>query len=34
MTRRIFDSHFHIIDSRFPLVRNDGYLPLEFTVPD
>ncbi|MHA7292125.1 hypothetical protein ACX80V_21180 [Arthrobacter sp. MDT3-24] len=34
MTRRIFDSHFHIIDSRFPLVRNNGYLPPEFTVSD
>lgn len=34
MTRRIFDSHFHIIDSRFPLVRNNGYLPPEFTATD
>lgn len=29
-----FDSHLHIIDSRFPLVRNKGYLPEEFTVND
>lgn len=34
MTRQIFDSHFHIIDSRFPLVRNNGYLPPEFTAKD
>lgn len=27
----VFDSHFHIIDSRFPLVPNDGYLPEDFT---
>lgn len=31
---RIFDSHFHIIDGRFPLVANDGYLPQEFTCED
>jgi predicted TIM-barrel fold metal-dependent hydrolase len=28
---QIFDSHFHIIDRGFPLVRNNGYLPDEFT---
>ncbi len=28
---KIFDSHFHIIDKRFPLVPNNGYLPEEFT---
>jgi predicted TIM-barrel fold metal-dependent hydrolase len=27
----LFDSHFHIIDSRFPLVPNNGYLPDELT---
>ena len=26
----IFDSHFHIIDKRFPLLPNNGYLPDEF----
>ncbi len=31
---RIFDSHFHIIDRRFPLVPNQGYLPPDFTVRD
>lgn len=31
---RVFDSHFHIIDRRFPLVPNEGYLPDEFTVAD
>ncbi|MGV4926640.1 amidohydrolase family protein (plasmid) [Streptomyces sp. BHT-5-2] len=32
MTARVFDAHFHIIDQRFPLVENNGYLPPEFTV--
>ena len=27
---QIFDTHFHIIDSRFPLTPNQGYLPDEF----
>ena len=31
---RIFDSHFHIIDKRFPLVRNKGFLPDSFTCDD
>ncbi|MEM9731559.1 MAG: amidohydrolase family protein [Myxococcota bacterium] len=26
----MFDAHFHIIDSRFPLVPNHGYLPPTF----
>lgn len=30
----IFDSHLHIIDPRFPLVENHGYLPPAFTVRD
>ena len=30
----LFDSHFHIIDSRYPLIRNNGYLPEEFTHQD
>jgi predicted TIM-barrel fold metal-dependent hydrolase len=30
----VFDSHFHIIDRRFPLVPNDGYLPGDFTCAD
>src|SRR3990172_8407550 len=30
----IFDSHFHIIDDRFPLVANQGYLPNNFTCAD
>ena len=30
----IFDSHFHIIDHRFPLVPNQGYLPDNFTCTD
>ena len=28
----IFDSHFHIIDPRFRLIQNAGYLPPKFTV--
>lgn len=31
---RFFDSHFHIIDPRFPLVANQGYLPPTFTIAD
>ena len=30
--RRVFDGHLHIIDPRFPLVPNKGYLPNPFTV--
>lgn len=30
----VFDAHVHIIDPRFPLVPNDGYLPSPFTVTD
>lgn len=28
---KLFDAHFHIIDSRFPLVSNQGFVPKEFT---
>lgn len=31
---KIFDSHLHIIDPRFPLLANNGYLPPAFTVAD
>ncbi len=31
---KIFDSHFHIIDRRFPLIANDGYLPASFSCDD
>lgn len=30
----IFDAHFHIIDPRYPLVPNQGYLPPAFTASD
>jgi predicted TIM-barrel fold metal-dependent hydrolase len=30
----IFDAHFHVIDPRFPLVPNNGYLPGAFTAAD
>lgn len=30
----IFDAHLHIIDPRFPLVQNRGYLPEPFAVPN
>jgi len=30
----VFDAHFHIIDNRFPLVPNNGYLPDEFSSKD
>lgn len=29
---KIFDAHFHIIDPKFPLVANQGYVPPDFTV--
>jgi predicted TIM-barrel fold metal-dependent hydrolase len=31
---RIFDSHLHIIDPRFPLVGSQGYRPDPFTCAD
>lgn len=31
---RFFDGHFHIIDPRFPLIPNQGYLPPIFTIAD
>ena len=31
---KLFDSHFHIIDKRFPLVENQGYLPDNFSTTD
>jgi predicted TIM-barrel fold metal-dependent hydrolase len=30
--RRLFDSHFHVVDPRFPLVVNQGYLPPPFPL--
>jgi predicted TIM-barrel fold metal-dependent hydrolase len=32
--RRVFDGHLHVIDPRFPLVPNKGYLPDPYTVED
>jgi predicted TIM-barrel fold metal-dependent hydrolase len=32
--RRIFDSHCHIIDHRFPIVANQGYTPPHFPLED
>lgn len=31
---RLFDAHLHIIDPRFPLKENQGFLPSPFTLPD
>lgn len=31
---KLFDAHFHIIDPRFPLVANQGYLPERYIVRD
>jgi predicted TIM-barrel fold metal-dependent hydrolase len=31
---QFFDAHFHVIDPRFPLTPNQGYLPPPFTVED
>ncbi|KOS53469.1 amidohydrolase family protein [Rhodococcus rhodochrous] len=30
----IFDAHFHIVDPRFPVTPNQGYVPPAFTVAD
>lgn len=30
----VFDSHFHIIDKRYPLVANNGYLPDDYRCAD
>ncbi|MGD9881795.1 MAG: hypothetical protein AB7F22_03605 [Reyranella sp.] len=30
--RRLFDSHCHIIDHRFPIVANQGYAPPTFPL--
>src|SRR5260221_202820 len=32
--RRLFDSHCHIIDHRFPIVSNQGYTPPDFPLED
>lgn len=29
---KIFDSHFHIINPKYPLFENNGYLPANFTI--
>ncbi|MCE3556046.1 amidohydrolase family protein [Pseudonocardia sp. RS11V-5] len=34
VSRPVFDAHFHVVDARFPLYENNGYLPDEFTVGD
>lgn len=30
----LFDAHFHIIDPRYPLVENQGYLPTPFSCEE
>jgi len=30
----LFDAHLHVIDPRYPLIPNDGYLPPAFTAED
>ncbi len=32
MSRKLFDSHCHIIDHRFPIVANHGYKPPDFPL--
>ncbi len=32
--RRLFDSHCHIIDHRFPIIENQGYTPPNFPLED
>lgn len=31
---KLFDAHFHVIDPRFPLVPNQGYVPERYTIND
>ncbi|MDN5873091.1 MAG: amidohydrolase family protein [Sinobacteraceae bacterium] len=31
---RVFDAHFHVIDARFPLIPNKGYVPADFPCDD
>ena len=31
---RMFDAHFHIIDFRFPITENQGYMPPNYGVED
>lgn len=31
---QIFDAHFHIIDHRFPIIKNQGYLPPNYGLAD
>jgi predicted TIM-barrel fold metal-dependent hydrolase len=34
MLTPVFDTHFHIVDPRFPVMENQGFLPPVFTVDD
>ncbi len=34
MSRKLFDSHCHIIDPRFPIVANQGFSPEPFPLED
>ncbi|QJB33794.1 amidohydrolase family protein [Chitinophaga oryzae] len=34
MLSQFFDAHLHIIDPRYPLIPNSGYVPPAFTVAD
>lgn len=34
MSRKLFDSHCHIIDHRFPIVANQGFSPAPFPLED
>ncbi|MEK4536507.1 2-pyrone-4,6-dicarboxylate hydrolase [Peribacillus sp. FSL K6-1552] len=31
---KVFDSHLHIIDTKFPLIENQGFMPDAFTCAD
>jgi predicted TIM-barrel fold metal-dependent hydrolase len=30
----VFDTHFHIIDMRYPVQENQGFFPPSFPAPD
>ena len=34
LSQKIFDSHCHIIDPRYPIIENQGYIPPPYTLND
>ena len=34
LSQKVFDSHCHIIDPRYPIIENQGYIPPPYTLND